>query len=287
MEGCLSGERATERAFKDKIVANRNHKKLIETSIPYPKIGIIGCGTIGNAIADSIEDRKAAGKIAAVFDIIHEKSVSIKKKLKKNKPLIAKNIEEVFEKSDLVVESAHINAVKPVLKNGIKYRKDVFIMSVGGLLKFHSLYNCAKKVINVYYPSGAIVGLDGLFSASCGRIKKIMLITRKPPKAFDLKVKKEKVLFSGGVRDAIKLFPQNINIAASVVLNSESKKICVKIVADPKIKRNIHQLQVEGDFGKFSTITQNIPSKENPKTSKLAIFSAISKLKSILKNVKK
>ena len=41
-----------------------------------------------------------------------------------------------------------------------------------------------------------------------------------------------------------------------------------------------------GDFGKITTRTENVPSSKNPKTSRLAILSAIATLKGIVESVK-
>ncbi|HPS89137.1 MAG TPA: DUF108 domain-containing protein, partial [Methanosarcina vacuolata] len=48
---------------------------------------------------------------------------------------------------------------------------------------------------------------------------------------------------------------------------------------------NVHEITVEGEFGKLSTRVENLPSPENPKTSYLAALSAISTLKKILSPV--
>ena len=55
----------------------------------------------------------------------------------------------------------------------------------------------------------------------------------------------------------------------------------MKIVADPNIDKNIHQIESKGKFGKISTIVENVPDPTNPKTSRLATLSAIETLRSI------
>jgi aspartate dehydrogenase len=58
-------------------------------------------------------------------------------------------------------------------------------------------------------------------------------------------------------------------------------KTKVRIVVDPNAKTNIHKIEVEGDFGKITAQTENFPSPSNPRTSYLAILSAISLLKKL------
>ncbi|WP_238314686.1 aspartate dehydrogenase domain-containing protein, partial [Methylobacterium crusticola] len=84
----------------------------------------------------------------------------------------------------------------------------------------------------------------------------------------------------GSARKAIHLFPQNINVAALLSLAGIGfDKTHVKIVADPKLDKNIHIIKAQGLFGKIYVEIENEIST-NPKTSMLAILSSIECLKS-------
>ena len=126
-----------------------------------------------------------------------------------------------------------------------------------------------------------------------------MLTTRKPAIAFknapyvtrneiDLsRIKKETTLFSGKAKDAVKAFPQNINVAAVLSLAGIGKdKAMVRIIASPDSKINSHEIEIESKAGKSFIRCENTPSPENPKTSYLAALSAISALKQIFDPVK-
>ena len=65
-----------------------------------------------------------------------------------------------------------------------------------------------------------------------------------------------------------------------------AKKTRVRIIASPHMLVNVHEVYVQGDCGSFYTRTENFPSEENPRTSRLAILSAVATLERILKNVK-
>ena len=54
----------------------------------------------------------------------------------------------------------------------------------------------------------------------------------------------------------------------------------MKIVADPNIKVNRHEIDVRGDFGVLQIVASNIPHPENPRTSTLAVLSAIETVRS-------
>ena len=90
------------------------------------------------------------------------------------------------------------------------------------------------------------------------------------------------IIFEGTAKEAVKAFPANVNVAATISLAGIGvDKTRVKIKVDPTIDRNQHEIKVEGDFGTFTTLVENIPSPENPKTSYLAPLSAIATLKKI------
>ncbi len=55
----------------------------------------------------------------------------------------------------------------------------------------------------------------------------------------------------------------------------------MKIVADPRADKNIHQIEAQGKFGKISVRVENVPDQNNPKTSRLAILSAIECIRQI------
>jgi len=86
-------------------------------------------------------------------------------------------------------------------------------------------------------------------------------------------LKKETVVFKGGVKRAVKYFPKNINVAATLLLASCLKDISVCIKADPKLKRNIHNVRIEAEEANLTFSVENIPSVSNPKTSALTILS--------------
>jgi len=88
------------------------------------------------------------------------------------------------------------------------------------------------------------------------------------------------VIFEGTARNAVSLFPANINVAALVSLcGIGSDKTSVKIIADPNTDKNTHHIEAIGKSGKMTFTIENIPDPQNPKTSRLAILSAIETLR--------
>jgi aspartate dehydrogenase len=266
---------------------------MLETDMK--KIGIIGCGTIGTGIAEFIQaNLYIKARVVALCDIDSKKAESLSKKIKPH-PVVT-TIDNLIKKSDLIIEAASAKISGIIAEKSVFAGKDVLIMSTGGLLKKTSLFEKAKsKGCSIYIPSGAICGLDGLRSAGIGRITRVNLTTRKPPrglkgapylkeKNIDIEgIDKETLVYSGNAEEAIKYFPQNVNVAATLsILGIGPRRTNVRIIASPAYTKNIHEVEVEGEFGRLFTRTENVPSKNNPKTSQLAIFSALAKLKEVL-----
>lgn len=263
------------------------------------KIGIVGCGAIGSAIAESCQALlKDKFELKVLYDIVKEKSKKLSSFLKE--AVIAKSLGEVFNRVDLVIECASGSVSQKIIEKAIEKRKMVLIMSVGGLIDSARLLQKAqKRNIKVYFPSGAICGIDGLKAARLSRIDEITLTTRKPPKGLEgapyLKeknidinsLKGERVLFEGNALEAVKGFPKNVNVASLLSLAGlGAKKTTVQIVSSPAYTKNVHEVKARGDFGEITTKTENVPSDKNPKTSKLAYLSAMATLKGIVENIK-
>ncbi|VVB64953.1 putative L-aspartate dehydrogenase [uncultured archaeon] len=93
-------------------------------------------------------------------------------------------------------------------------------------------------------------------------------------------------VFEGSAAEAVKAFPANVNVAATLCLAAREGNVRVRSVADPDIKVNMHEIVAEGDFGQMTTRVENVPSPKNPKTSYLAALSAIATLRSIVEPIK-
>ena len=265
------------------------------------KIGIVGCGAIGTSLAKRIKsDFRASARLASIFDVDASKSRRLAAVLR-DKGLAAPSLESLIKSVDLVVESASAKASFDIALKAISAGRDIMIMSVGGIIEGHKKLIALAKARNrrIYIPSGAVCGLDGLKAALYGKIDKVTLTTRKPPMSFkgvayvqDKKIrlqaiKEDKVLFEGNARDAVKYFPQNINVAAVLsIAGLGAKNTKIKIVASPSVSRNTHEVKIEGGSGKIFTRTENVIHPDNPKTSFLAVLSATATLRQILEPLK-
>jgi aspartate dehydrogenase len=116
-----------------------------------------------------------------------------------------------------------------------------------------------------------IAGIDG-----------VVLTTRKNPKALDMDNKQEKMVFEGTAKEAVRRFPREMNVAATLALTTRPEKVKVRVISDPKVDRNVHEIRIKWKYGDMQFKFENEPHPENPKTSALAAWSAINLLKEIL-----
>jgi aspartate dehydrogenase len=258
------------------------------------RIALIGCGSIGRVIARNIAERKVNTELMFVYDIDTKKALEFAEKFHSE----YRDFDEILKQElDLVLEAASQQAVRTLIPKALKAKKNVMIMSTGALVDEHLLQEIGelaeKNNLKVYLPSGAIAGLDGI-KAARDEIERVVIKTTKPPESLEgapffekhpmnlSEIKKPTLIYEGPAEEAVRLFPSNINVAASLSLAGIGpKKTRVQIIADPGIKSNIHEITAEGKFGVIKTMTENVPSPDNPKTSYLAALSAVATLKKI------
>jgi len=265
------------------------------------KIGIVGCGAIGSSLAKEIVNGlREDACLVALYDIKTDKAQALSKKLITSEKLRAGSLRDLIKRSELVIEASSAKASWEIASQSLSAGRKIMVMSVGGMVGYlDELYALSRKNnAMVYFPSGAISGVDALKAANIAGIKKVVLTTRKNPKAFNgveyvekhfnlAGLKKDKQLFNGSACEAVKCFPQNINVAAVLGLAGIGmRKTRVRIIACPSVNKNIHEIEIESKAAKIFTRTENILHPQNPKTSFLAVLSAIATLKQILQPVK-
>jgi aspartate dehydrogenase len=266
-------------------------------------VALIGCGTIGKEIAFAIDSgRIKNASIVALFDKVKSAAYELRSKLHHNDPHIFSDFTEFissrsFKGTDIVVEAASQDAVNSFCKKIVENGKSLMIMSVGALadqlLLSELLDKASHNQCHIYVPTGAIAGIDAIRSVR-HLIDSVMLSTTKSPKAlsdapffnmagFDpSKLNQKTVIYEGSAADAVKKFPSNVNVAAVLGLAGVGiENTMVKIIVDPNTDRNQHEITVNGKFGEMTLSVRNIPSPTNPKTSFLAVLSAIECLRSV------
>jgi len=254
------------------------------------KVGILGVGSIGRILATALDEKRVDAELVAISDLEYERAKEVAAGLQTPPRVVP--LHEMIQRVDLVIEAASQAALEDFVPKALAGERDILVMSVGGLLGHEDWFcEAARKGCRIYVPSGAIAGLDGIKSASMGRVESAILTSRKPIAALrgtkyvvehnvELeKFKEETVIFEGTAEEAARAFPTTSNVAASLRLAIDpTVQVLVRVVAVPGGTKNVHEIRVQGDFGRLSVDVENVPSKDNPRTSQLAAYSALATL---------
>lgn len=253
-------------------------------------LGVVGCGAIGRRMVDEATDLDVVETI-----LVHDRHGEKASHLEGGK-VTAVGLDDLLARSDLVIEAAAPDVVRTVLEGTLERGADVMVLSSGGLvdpdLRAWAEDTSARSGSTISVPSGAIGGIDVLKAASIGDVRRFELTTVKhpgsvrPSDAFFEEVEvdpgaisERTLIFEGSPEAAIRYFPRNVNVSSTLAIAAMTDTdLVVKVILDPEIERNRHELFVEGDFGRMTLTLDNIPSAETPGTSELAVLSAIAAL---------
>ena len=255
------------------------------------RVGLVGCGTIGSRLALALQRHYPnAARITALHDVDRTHALALSARLTPKPPLVSLPV--LIRKSQMVIEAASPEAAARVVRVALRAGRDVLVMSVGGLLRDRSWQRLARgSTGKVYIPSGALAGLDGVKALAVGRIRHLSLTTRKPPRALATapfvqrrrirldQLTRPRLLLEGSARRVVEAFPQNTNVAAALTLaaGGAGARARIRVIADPRIRMNVHELDIQGDCGRIRCRMESRPSA-NPKTSELAVRSAVATL---------
>jgi aspartate dehydrogenase len=245
-------------------------------------------------MAKSVNDGTVPAELVVVMDKVAGAAESLAAMLD-TRPKITDSLKALIESdATLVVEAASQEAVREYAESILASGKDLVVMSVGALLdkEFRRRVTdvARRKHTKVYVPSGAIGGVDAIGALQLVGIDEVVLTVKKSPENMSdylndhgidpRSVTQPRTLFEGDVETAVRLFPANVNVAASLALASNSD-VKVRIVADPFLKRNVHEIEVSSHPSNLKIKCENLPHPNNPKTSYLAALSLVRLLRRI------
>jgi len=242
------------------------------------RVGFLGFGTIAKRVQQLLAEH-APGEVDIVGAIVADPS----KPRPEGTPRIVASLDELLAlHPELIVEVGGHDALHAYGAKVLCAGVDLLMVSVGAFGRprlLEEIQAAAKEGhARARVASGAIGALDAISSAAIGGLTRVTHTTRKPPRSLfspeeAAKVSEVVEVYRGPAREAALKFPENVNVCAAVSLAGVGlDRTEMRIVADPGVERNQHEVVAEGDFGYLKFEIQNIPT-EKPATGRLVAMS--------------
>lgn len=247
------------------------------------RVGLIGLGAIGRAVVRITRERFPT-EIDIVGALVRDPA-----RPRPAGPTVVGDLAALLElRPEVVVEVAGHEALRAhgpvVLRTGF----DLIAVSVGALADpaVEEQLRAAARAggARLRIASGAIGALDAIAAAAIGGLERVTHTTRKPARALlaldeAVALKAEREVFRGPAREGVRLFPESVNVAAAVSLAGLGlDRTELRVIADPTIERNRHEVVAEGAFGTLRFEIANVPSDDNPRTGRIVAMSVVHEL---------
>jgi aspartate dehydrogenase len=259
------------------------------------RLGIIGCGSIAELVLATLA-REVNAPLAQLSLLVkphsaaraHALLATCDDELAASGKVHTDVSEFLTDRPDVVAECASHAAVGDYGPAILQSGRDLIVISIGALsndaLRRRLTDAAQAGGARLILPSGAIGGIDALAAARFSGLESVVYTGRKPPRAWRGTPAERLValdslsapalFFEGSARKAAEDYPFNANVAAALALAGIGlDATTVRLIADPAIKRNVHEFAVSAGCGDFSVRVEGRPSPANPKTSLMAGYS--------------
>lgn len=253
-------------------------------------VGMIGYGAVGGYVAARIGAE--SGLRLSTLIVRRGREKSFKTTLGSSVDVLT-TLDDVTNAPDVMIDCAGHDGLRQHGASTLALGIDLITVSVGALADQELLKvltdTATQSNSKLHLASGAIGALDALSAASVGGLDRVVYRGRKPPSGWvgsaaedvlDLSaLTQATVHFNGTARKAALAYPKNANVAASVALAGLGfDQTQVKLIADPCVTENIHEIDAEGAFGSFRFQIKGNALPDNPKSSALTAMSVVRKV---------
>jgi aspartate dehydrogenase len=250
-------------------------------------VTLVGFGAIGQALFQQVSEQAWYRDIQISHVVVSPGRVAEVQQRLGSKVQVC---EQVPSSSALVLECAGHSALTQHVLPALRRGTPCAVLSVGALsepgLAEQLSEAAAHGKTQLHLLAGAIGGIDAIAAARLAGLSQVTYTGRKPPSGWrgspaeslvNLDTLKEPTLIlQANAREAARLYPKNANVAATVSLAGLGlDATLVRLIADPGVTENIHEVEVIGVFGQMTLTMRGKPLPSNPKTSALTVLSAL------------
>jgi len=247
-------------------------------------VTLVGFGAIGQALFTRL---RGHGAVRITHIVVPQRSVAAAQAIAGSDACVT---DTVPADARLLLECAGHGAlsahVLPALARGV----ECAVLSIGALSApgLAEQLDAAARAggAQLHLLSGAIGGIDAIAAARLAGLDSVTYTGRKPPQGWrgtpaqdlvDLDALREPtVILQASAREAARLYPKNANVAATIALAGLGlDATTVRLIADPTVHENVHEIAVRGTFGAMELTMRGKPLPGNPKTSALTVLSAL------------
>jgi aspartate dehydrogenase len=244
------------------------------------RVGFLGYGTIGQDSFRLIKEL-ALDEIEVVGALVRDPVMK-----RPPGPFLVTSLSALLDlHPDVIVEATGHDGLRQhgqlILRAGV----DLILVSIGALADADFLQMLRQAAqensAHIKIASGAIGGLDALSAASLGELRQVTHTLRKPPATLlppqeAAKVHDAQEIFFGNARQAVRRFPEFLNVAAAVALaGSGFDETMVRVIADPTVAHSVHAFEAEGTGGTFHFTIENVPSRPPTRGARLVAMSIV------------
>lgn len=232
------------------------------------RAAVIGCGALGTILVTNFaraEGWTLTGVMARTR--AHAEALAANAGCR-----AATTLEELLaDKPDLVVEIAGIGAAKAYGEAVLEAGCDFVLVSAGALAdadwKARMTETALRTGRRIHVASGAIGGFDVLRTAALMGV--------------ELPADRETLAFEGGVEEAVRGFPKNINVAAATASAADAPNVRVRLVARPGLTVNTHHIDVKAGEMHCELFFHSAYDPKNPRSSTSTAWSVLALLKNL------
>ena len=264
------------------------------------KIALGGFGNVARQLVRAIQTRPELGlEIAAVaarnVDAARRRAAEIGL----DAPVVS--ADRLPEYCHVIVECATYDGFRAVVEPAVRAGAHVICVSVGALgVNMDLIDLAAEHGATIQIGTGAVPGLDIVRSAREDNIESVRLESHILPQSLahesyvtersidlDLAQREPVAVFSGSAREAALHFPRHFNVAVALSLAGIGlDRTEVRIYANGRVPGARHTVRVQSDVVELEMTSQNFPSSENNRTSRIvapSILAALRELKAPLR----